>query len=119
MSRMHSSLLGNQSKVIIGDGNGNTEELFMSDIATRLTEVEDDDIKKSIYECWKYNKGAHAYLGSGAARGIEVTRIPQFKHCQYIFGSLRYEMFSIKGESHGVRENKTVVHLLPPSFTRR
>ena len=111
-------LAGNQSKIIVSDGPGNDEEILFNDIVPLFT-GNIENIKKAIQMCWTNDKGSHAYFGSGAARGAEVTRLLPFDESQYIFGSLRYEMFSKKNEKHGVKENKSVTHWLPPSVTRR
>lgn len=110
---------GKDSKVIIA-GPAN-EELMMSDIHPNLN-GNPDDIKMAIYGCWKFDVGLHGYFGyfgSGAARGEEMKRLPDFSKSQLIFNSIRYQMRSQKGESGGVVENEMVTHYLSPATSRR
>ena len=65
-----------------------------------------------------YFIGSHCYFGSGAAQGEDVKQTPESKHYQVIFNSLRYELYSLKIEKHGVKKNKNVVHWLSPIQTR-
>ena len=108
---------GDQSKVIISSGTADEEEILISSIHPTLPDG-DKDIERAIYDCWKYDIGAHAYLSSGAARGKEITRLPDFKYSQFIFNCLRFQLHSRKGEDHGVKENEMVEHFLPPSLSR-
>ena len=66
-----------------------------------------------------YNLGCHAYFSSGAARGAEMKRLPDFKHSQLLFNSLTFELRSNKNMSHGQNFNEMVRHYLPPSTSRR
>ena len=75
--------------------------------------------KKALNECWKYNLGCHAYFSSGAARGAEIKRLPEFKHSQLLFNSLTFQLRSHKNMSHGQNFNEMVRHYLPPSASRR
>ena len=108
---------GDQSKVIISSGTADEEEILISSIHPTLPDG-DKDIKRAIYNCWKYDIGAHAYLSSGAARGKEITRLPDLKFSQFIFNCVRFQLHSRKGEDHGVKENEMVEHFLPPSLSR-
>ena len=65
-----------------------------------------------------YNLGCHAYFSSGAARGAEMKRLPDFKHSQLLFNSLTFELRSNKNMSHGQNFNEMVRHYLPPSTSR-
>ena len=47
-----------------------------------------------------------------------MKRLPESKHYQVIFNSLRYELHSCKNEKHGVKKNKNVAHWLSPIQTR-
>jgi len=82
---------------------------------TRLVE----ETKKAIYECWKYNLGCHAYFSSGAARGAEIKRLPEFKDSTLMWNSLSFQLRSHKNMTHGQNFNEKVQHWLPPSATRR
>jgi len=75
--------------------------------------------KKALNECWKYNLGCHAYFSSGAARGAEIKRLPEFKNSQLLFNSLSFQLRSHKNMSHGQNFNEMVRHYLPPSASRR
>ena len=108
---------GDQSKVIVSNGNANEEEILISSIHPTLPD-NDKDIERAIYDCWKYDIGAHAYFSSGAARGKEITRLPDFQYSQFIFNCVRFELYSRKGEDHGARENEMVEHFLSPSQSR-
>ena len=112
-------LAGTHSKIVVDKGNGIMNDIYISEFIPFLSGGNEETTKASIYQCWLYAMGSHAYFGSGAARGVEVTRLPAFSKCQFIFGSLRYEMFSLKGEKHGVKENQLVTHWLSPSISRR
>ena len=107
---------GEDSKVIIpGPAN---EELLLSDVIPTF-DGNSDDIKMAIYGCWKFDYGLHTYFGSGAARGQEVNRMPDFEKSQFIFNCIRYQMRSDKGESAGVVSNEMVTHYLSPAASRR
>jgi len=75
--------------------------------------------QKTLNECWKYNLGFHAYFSSGAARGAEIKRLPEFEHSDLLFNSLSFELRSLKNMSHGQNFNEKVRHYLPPSASRR
>ena len=75
--------------------------------------------QNALNECWKYNLGCHAYFSSGAARGAEMKRLPEFKHSQLLFNSLSFQLRSHKNQSHGQNFNEMVRHYLPPSASRR
>ena len=47
-----------------------------------------------------------------------MKRLPESKHYQVIFNSLRYELHSLKNEKHGVNRNKNVAHWLSPIQSR-
>jgi hypothetical protein len=74
---------------------------------------------KALYECWKFDLGCHAYFSCGAARGSEIRRLPDFKDCQFIWNSIRFQLRSNKNQAHGKNHNEKVVHWLPPSASRR
>ncbi len=76
-------------------------------------------MQKAIYECWKYDLGCHAYFSCGAARGSEIKRLPEFKHSQFLWNSLRFQLRSNKSQTHGKNFNEQVDHWLPPSASRR
>ena len=76
-------------------------------------------MKTAIYECWKYDLGCHAYFSCGAARGSEIKRLPDFKHSQFLWNSLRFQLRSNKSQTHGKTFNEQVDHWLPPSASRR
>lgn len=78
-----------------------------------------EETKKALYECWKYDLGCHAYFSCGAARGAEIAHVPDFQHCQFLFNSLRFQLRSMKNQTHGRNFNEKVEHWLPPSASRR
>ena len=77
-----------------------------------------DETQKALYECWKYDIGCHAYFSSGAARGAEIKRLPDFKDSTLMWNSLCFQLRSHKNMSHGQNFNEKVQHWLPPSATR-
>ena len=77
-----------------------------------------EDIKSCIHKCEMYFVGSHCYFGPGAARGEDMKRLPESKHYQVIFNSLRYELHSLKNEKHGVKKNKNVAPWLSPIQSR-
>ena len=69
--------------------------------------------KKALNECWKYNLGCHAYFSSGAARGAEIKRLPEFKHSQLLFNSLTYRMRSFRDNWVFCASSDVVTQLSP------
>ena len=63
--------------------------------------------------------GCHAYFSCGAARGSEISRLPKFKDCQFLWNSIRFQLHSNKNQLHGKINNELVDHWLPPSASRR
>ena len=55
---------------------------------------------------------------TGALRGAEMDRLGDSSKWQILFGLLRFESRSNKGESHGRTKNKSVEHFMSPSLTR-
>ena len=78
-----------------------------------------EETKNALAQCWKYNLGCHAYFSSGAARGSEMKRLPEFKDMQLLWNSLRFQLYSLKNQKHGQHFNEMVDHYLPPSVSRR
>ncbi len=83
------------------------------------TPAEKENINTAIYECWKYDLGFHAYFSCGAARGSEIRAVPEFKNCQFLWNSIRFQLRSNKNQAHGRVFNEMVDHWLPPSASRR
>ena len=108
---------GSKSIVIVNNGTAAEEVICIKDIHPVLPES-DDDIMKCILNCKMYYIGSHCYFGSGAARGEDIKRLPDPKHYQVIFNSLRYQLYSCKNENHDVKLNRMVEHWLSPIQTR-
>ena len=108
---------GSKSIVIVNNGTAAEEVICIKDIHPVLPES-DDDIMKCILNCEMYYIGSHCYFGSGAARGEDIKRLPDPKHYQVIFNSLRYQLYSCKNENHDVKLNQMVEHRSSPLQTR-
>lgn len=54
---------------------------------------------------------------TGGLRGTEIDRLED-KNWQILFGLLRFQSHSIKGENHGQIKNKSIEHFMSPSLTR-
>jgi len=106
-----------ESRVIVNNGTASEETIRIKDIHPVLPES-NKNIKKWIAKCEMYIVGSHCYFGSGAARGEDIKRLPETKHYQVVFNSLRYELHSLKNEMHGVKKNKNVAHWLSPIQSR-
>jgi len=106
-----------ESRVIVNNGTEVEETIRIKDIHPVLPESS-EDIQKWIAKCEMYIVGSHCYFGSGAARGEDIKRLPETKHYQVVFNSLRYELHSLKNETHGVKKNKNVAHWLSPIQSR-
>jgi hypothetical protein len=84
---------GSKSIVIVNNGTAAQEVICIKDIRPVLPES-DDDVKKCIIDCEMYYIRSHCYFDSGAARGEDIKRLPDPKHYQVIFNSLRYQLYS-------------------------
>ncbi len=78
----------------------------------------DDNKQRAIDCCFNFEKFSYAYMGVGAARGTEVVNIGDFGSMEFVFNTLKYDLLSRKGESHGRHTNTSVQHFLPPSISR-
>ena len=93
------------------------QEIYLSTIIPSLSGNE-ESIKEAIQIIHGFDKGCHAYFGSGSARGEEIKDLPPFDKSQLFFNSLRYQLCSKKNQCHGQANNKLIDHYLPPSITR-
>jgi superfamily II DNA helicase RecQ len=114
-------LAGEDSYLSVGPSNSECIPLnaFHPDLPKDTHSGFSVHVKQNIYECWKYDLGCHAYFSCGAARGSEIKRLPDFKHSQFLWNSLRFQLRSNKSQTHGKNFNEKVDHWLPPSASRR
>jgi superfamily II DNA helicase RecQ len=114
-------LSGEESYLSVGPSDSESIPLnaFLPDLPTDPHSGLSNNVKKAIYECWKYDLGCHAYFSCGASRGSEIKRLPDFKHSQFLWNSLRFQLRSKKNQTHGKNFNEQVDHWLPPSASRR
>lgn len=114
-------LAGEESYLSVGPSDSESIPLnaFIPDVPTVPNSGLSNNAKKAIYECWKYDLGCHAYFSCGAARGSEIKRLPDIKHSQLLWNSLRFQLRSQKNQTHGKTFNEQVDHWLPPSASRR